>query len=190
MEQNYNDKTYIEEITLKYLLNKDQKNKLLYSHESKKINKKEKKFYRRRILNLTREMLLNTQGDDMLNDVKESFNAYVRTCIGYFKVKDETDLLQEEHISNTILDEVVETNLDIDDIVTPEEADKLMMRTIKINNLPLDKFVKIKYLKEEMPVNFPLQKNINLLEPSLKNKGIRKKNNLHNTYNAPDEKKT
>ena len=90
------------------------------------------------------------------------FENYIKTCIGYFKIKDEMDILQEEYKMDSILDEVTKAKLDMDDIVTPEEANKLMMRSIKINKLPLDGFVKVKHIKPEKEISLPKQKEINL----------------------------
>jgi hypothetical protein len=98
-------------------------------------------------------------------------------------VKDESDIIQADMC---FLDEITkdefQDNLDLDDIVSPEEADKLMMRTIKINKLPLDNFVTIKNLKITKEPILPKQKEIDLKNPILKNKGIRKKKNVNNQY--------
>jgi len=183
-----NANSIIQEITMDCLMSREQKQKLKEYSIKQSYNKKDKKFYRRRILNLTREMLLNNYNDDTLPDVKFAFENYVKTCIGYFKIKDEVDILQEEYIDN-ILDDATNDKLDIDDIVSPEEADKLMMRSIKINKLPLDNFVKIKYMKPEKEMIIPKQKEINLKDPILKKKGIREKNNIHNSYKDDKESK-
>lgn len=168
----------INQITLEYLINKDQKARLLVPTTNMR---KDKKFYRRRILNLTKDMLLNNYSDEVLPDVKDAFDKYVKTCIGYFKIKDETDIIQEDHSIENI--DLLDSNLDIDDIVSPEEADKLMMRSIKINKLPLDDFVKIKYLNvKKEQIIIPKQKEINLKDPNLRKKGIPEKNNIHKPY--------
>jgi len=179
----------IEQITLDCLMSREQKQKLLdYRNTNHYLfHKKDKKFYRRRILNLTREMLLNNYSVDLLPDVKIAFDNYVKTCIGYFKIKDEMDIIQEEYKMDSILDEISKEKLDMDDIVTPEEADKLMMRSIKINKLPLDNFVTVKHLKPAKELIIPKQKEINLKDPVLKKKGIRKKNNINNPYKDDTE---
>jgi hypothetical protein len=65
-----------------------------------------------------------------------------------------------------------------------------MMRSIKIrepNNL--EKLVTRKLLAPQNTVIPPQQKDINLKDPELKNKGIRKKKNITNTYDKKDDKK-
>ena len=178
MEINQNQ-NIINQITMDCLVNKGKNNK---TNAVIKPNKKDKKFYRRRILNLTREMLLNNYENDLLMDVREAFDLYVKSCIGYFKLKDETEIIQEEYNIDSLLDEITQSELDADDIVSPEEANKLMMRSITINKRPLDNFVKIKYLKVKEDIIIPKQKEINLQDPSLKKKGIPKKKNISHTY--------
>lgn len=179
----------INKITLDCLMNKRQKNQLSTNYNLTYYDKKDKKFYRRRIINLTKEMLLNNYSDEILPDVKDAFDLFVKTCIGFFKVKDETDIIQSDIC---FLEELTKDSdkekMDLDDIVSPEEADKLMMRTIKINKLPLDNFVTIKNLKITKEPILPKQKEINLKDPLLKNKGIRKKKNIDNQY-IENEKK-
>lgn len=182
------DSNFINQITMDCLINRKQKEKI----DNKSNNlflRKDKKFYRRRILNLTKEMLLNSYSEEVLPDVKNAFENYVKTCIGYFKIKDEMDIIQKDYQTDSLLDELTKNELDEDDIVSPEEADKLMMRSIKINHLTLDKFVKIKQLKPIKPMIIPQQKDINLQDPSLKKKGIVKKNNLHPSYKGDEEDK-
>jgi hypothetical protein len=56
------------------------------------------------------------------------------------------------------------------------------MRSFKITKPSLDNFVKIKYTKKPSEIVLPKQKDINLKDPDLRNKGIRKKKNIINKY--------
>lgn len=172
---------YINQITLDYLINKENYNKINNRNILKNANRKDKKFYRKRILNLTKDLLLFPETkDEILPDVKKSFELYIKTCIEYFQVLDKSDILQDEYselngYDNLNLFDNVEYNIDSDNPNTVKEADNLIMRSIKIN--PLDKYVKRTFLKKEEPI-IPLQKEIDLHEPYLKNKGICKKKNI------------
>jgi hypothetical protein len=168
-------------LTIEYLTNNKQKRQIQQG-KCQSLNKKDKKFYRRRILNLTKDMLLNNYPDDLLQDVNDSFDHFLKSCIGYFKLKDETEIIQEEYKIDSLLDEIMQTELDSDDIVSPEEADKLMMRSITLHKKPLDNFVKIKYLKTKEEIILPIQKEINLKDPQLKKKGIPEKKIISQTY--------
>jgi len=183
------DHNFINQITFDCLMSREFKKKLVFNENRSGLLKKDKKFYRRRILNLTKDMLLNTYSEEVLPDVKDAFENYVKTCIGYFKIKDEMDIIQEDYPIENLLDEITKNQLDYDDIVSPEEADKLMMRSIKINQLPLDKFVKIKQLKPQKEIILPQQKEINLQDPVLKKKGILKKNNICPSYKDKENEK-
>lgn len=172
----------VNEITLEYLMTKNQYAKFM-NKKTDGLNlceRKDKKFYRRRILNLSRELLLNQTPDKILGDVKVAFDNYVKICINYFKILDETDIIQENYDGFKILENAL--GPEEISINTSADADKLLMRSIKMNKGPLDDFVKIKNIKPPNPPILPLQKDINLKDPELKNKGIGKKNNIMNKY--------
>lgn len=176
---------YLYQITLDYLINKENYKKSLEDTKSKHANRKDKKFYRKRILSLTRDQLIFKENEEILlpPDVKNSFEAYVKNCVEYFKTLDASDIMQEDYNELDQLDTVlgsgsgsVKTELSQENGIL-KDANNLLMRSIKIN--PLDKFVKRTMFKKEEPI-IPIQKEINLNEPYLKNKGICKKKNITN----------
>ena len=61
--------------------------------KQKKIDKKDIKFYRKRILQLTKDLL---RGGKSSNIINESFNAFIETAIKSFKFQDEAEILQKE----------------------------------------------------------------------------------------------
>jgi len=171
---------FIHQITLDYLINKENYKKSLEGTRSKNANRKDKKFYRKRILNLTRDLLIFKENEEPLfPDVKFAFEVYVKTCIEYFKTLDECDIIQEDYNELEELEALLGTNSSdiLENSTSVKDADNLLMRSIKVS--PLDKFVKRTILKKEEPI-IPLQKEINLNEPYLKNKGICKKKNIIN----------
>ena len=178
----------INQITLDCLLNKDLYKNHIESCISKKIDKKDKKFYRKRVYNLTKELLLSKDKEIAANlfpDVKYAFDNYVKACIQYFKILDNNDILQEDYKDFEKRENILDINggeeIIIDNFATKEEADKLIMRSINLNNNSLDKFVKIKNIKKENII-LPKQKEVNLKDPILKNKGIKKKKNIPINY--------
>ena len=178
---------FVSELTLEYLLNKEQYGKYLVQKnpKTKLSNKKDKKFYRRRIFDLTKQLLSNEKPETLAPDIKHSFENYVNLCIEYFKALDTTDIIQGDY-SNLNLDSKNEIN--IENIGSTEEANQLMMRSIKMSHPPslLDNFVKVKNVKPQVQPIIPKQKDINLKDPVLKNKGIlylkKKKKNIINNY--------
>ena len=188
---------FVDQVTLDCLLNKSMFNAHVKIKQAQSVNKEERKFYKKRIYNLFKEMLINkAEPEDLLPDVKYAYDNFINASINYFKTIDNNDLLQEEYKT---LDEEEISHLeninaipelgDDDNIVGLEEADKLLMRSIKITTAPLDKFVKRKSTKPEALMIMPKQKEINLMDPELKikviqinNNIIHKKENITNKY--------
>ena len=187
----------INQITLDCLLNKKMYNTQIKKQKTKQINHEERKFYRKRIYNLFKEMISENSPDNLLLDVKYAYENYINATINYFKIIDNNDIIQGEHSSET--NEYLETNTDLIEDVSynsnsnsVESADSILMRSIKITmEIPtLDKYVKrtkTKPLNEQPRLIIPKQKEINLNDPQLKNKGI--KNNITNIYEDKNKKK-
>ena len=179
---------FVNQVTLDCLLNKSQYSKFLMNKTEKISNKKDKKFYRKRIFSLTKELLLSKEKPEKLfPDVEYAFNNYVNSCVHYFRAIDSNDILQTEYTSFnelTTLDGLI-LGLEDDDTTSKEEADKLMMRSINISNPSLDHFITRKITKKPEQMILPKQKDINLSDPILKNKGViisDKKKNINNNY--------
>ena len=176
---------FLNQVTLDCLLNKNMYNKHLLAERKKTTNKRDKKFYKRRIFDLTKELLLTKEEpDNLFPDVKYSFDIFVDSCVHYFKSKDNNDIIQAEYKNieemNVIESDLLELN--VESPLTEEEANTLLMRSFKITQPSLDNFVKIKYTKSPCEIILPKQKDINLKDPDLRNKGIRKKKNIMNKY--------
>ena len=182
---------FVNQVTLDCLLNKEMFNKHVKNQKSKSINKEERKFYKKRIYNLFKELLITKEEpEDLLPDVKYAYDNFIHSCIHYFKTIDNNDLNQEEY--KNLYEEPDISNipeLNDDNLKTEEEANKLLMRSIKITTPPLDKFVKRKTTKVEEQIIMPKQKEINLNDPELKLKGINKKKNITNKYDEINNSK-
>ena len=181
----------INQINLEYLINKVY-HKLISKQKLEPINSKDKKFYRKRIFNLTKELLLTKEiPENLPGDVKYAFDNYIKSCIHYFKIIDSNDIIQEDYKNLTEIDilntlDTLDTldQINEDKIKLQQEVDKLLMRTIKTNH-SLDNFVKLKMIKTPNEPFIPKQKEINLQDPTLRNKGILnsiKKENIINKY--------
>lgn len=187
----YMSEAFVNQVTLDCLLNKEMFNKHIKNKKAKSINKEERKFYKKRIYNLFKDMLIMKKDpDDLLPDVKYAYDNFLNSCINYFKTIDNNDLNQEEYknlddVPN--IDNIVE--LKDENIKSEQEADKLLMRSIKITTTTLDKFVKRKSTKPQDELILPKQKEINLNDPELKIKGINKKKNITNKYDETNNTK-
>ena len=100
--------------------------------------------------------------------------------IGNTKFKDLINQYKNIEESNVIESDLLEQTVNSD--LTEEEANNILMRSFKITKPSLDNFVTIKYTKKPSEIILPKQKDINLKDPDLRNKGIRKKKNIINKY--------
>ena len=184
---------YVNQVTLECLMNKDTYKKYVATKKKSVVNKKDQKFYRRRILSLTKELLYPEEAATPTTTTKTTndpnivglFQIYSKACIEYFKTLDKNDIIQEDYSSLTT--ETAE--MSAEDIKTQAEIDQLFMRSIHVKEATtLDKFVKRSTTAPKEEPILPKQKDINLRDPALKNKGIRKKKNITNKYE--EESKT
>ena len=177
---------FLNQVTLDCLLNKNMYNKHLLADKKRTSIKKDKKFYKKRIFNLVKEMLITKEEPaDLCPDVKYTFDNFLESAIHYFKSKDNNDLIQSEY-NNIEETPFINSNLlelNIDSPLTEKDANELLMRSFKITKPSLDNFVTIKYTTPTHDMILPKQKDINLTDPVLRNKGIiRKKKNIINKY--------
>ena len=159
------------DIDLLYFSNTYGLKKIAEKEEQKKdiINKEDKKFYKKRIIQLTKD-LLKGKGDN--NIINASFNAYIKTAIEHFKFIDKKEIMQEEYKD---LERKKKTNNKIKEFKSID-SDKLMMKEIKNKtNDNIKNFAVVKNKKKKERMKTPTQKKIDLKTDKLKNKGIKKK---------------
>jgi hypothetical protein len=164
--------------------------KHLKSTKTKQINKEERKFYRKRIYNLFKEIICGNPPKDLAPDVKYSYDNFVNSSIQYFKTADNNDIIQSEYSGCDF--SLEESNKSVYDVSANEikknQADMLLTRSIKIEVPTLDKYVTRTRIKKKEEIILPQQKEINLRDPELKTKGL-KKNNIDNMYEDKNPKK-
>ena len=173
------------EITLECLMNKStylkyMKNQNIEENKNK-TNLKDRKFYKKRIYDLTKQLMHNEPSPS--TEISKTFENYINSCIRHFQILDKTDILQEDYVN------ITQMNLTNTSGVSMEEANKSMMRFVKMYEPnSLEKIVKRTVTKMAAPDPvLPKQKNINLKDPILRNKGICKKNNISNKYEDKTE---
>jgi hypothetical protein len=187
---------FLNQVSLDFLINKKQYKTHCISFTentiNKKINKKDKKFYRRRILSLTKDLLSKEEVDIVIPpDIKYMFDNFIKACVHYFKILDRNDIIQEDYNEFDEFDDKIKENNETNDEshkILKEENEKLLMRSVKMVNPSLDNFIKINMTKQTKELIIPQQKEINLKDPILKNKGIDKKKNIINNYEEDAKK--
>ncbi len=105
----------IDKLTLEFLTNKTQYNKYLSKSDPnkyeetmdhyRKINK-----YREQIMDIT-DMYCNNPNKQITNQLDDMFNAYVRTCIQYFEMK---ELENNDEYTNNADEDTLFLNIDND----------------------------------------------------------------------------
>jgi len=175
---------FVNQVTLDCLLNKQMYGNYLRSKEVKQQNKEDIKFYRKRACNLFKEMINRNDPEDLLPDVKYAYDNFINSTIHYFKTIDRNDIIQSEYKDVDIPLQVCSSEVpDLSgNFSSSIEADKLLLRSVKIDIPTLDKYVtRTRVYRKKETIIFPKQREINLNEPELKNKGL-KKNNITNIY--------
>ena len=178
---------YVDEVTLECLMNKEQYGKHVRKMPAipTKVNNSDRKFYKKRIYDLTKQLLNNEPiTENIFPDVTKGFQNYIKACVDYFKTLDKTDILQEDYQSiEDSLNRDRNNEINVDYVSSTQEANQMMMRSIKIQEPnSLEKLVKRTQTKHVKQMILPREKDINLKDPILKNKGIREKKNITNKY--------
>lgn len=170
----------IDKITLDYFTNRSQYNSIIEKQtifQSKQFLK-EKRFYRKRILNTTREMFSNNINNI---EVTNAFNSYVKSIINYLKFIDKKDILQEEYCESTNEECEKKVSFEKTELEKKEEYDEankyIINQSFKSNIPTLDSYVVKTNTEETEKEILPIKKVINLKDPELKKKGLKKKKN-------------
>ena len=171
-------------LNLEYMMNADQYKKYLNEKnpEIKKDNRRDKRFYKKRVFELTKQLLNNEKPSRMTTNLKLSFDNYVKSSIEYLKLLDTIDIIQEEYNGSDLENNNVNTEpLIVDDLL-------LSSKCFTLSKIPTltDNFIKIKQ-KKKKEMWIPVQKEIDLKNPQLKIKGITKKINITNKYEDPQD---
>ena len=180
----------INDITLQYLTNKEFVNQTQKHLQAKtfKVKPKEKKFYKKRILALTKSLIYETEPEDpsmkletLPPEIPNLLTGYVKKTIEYFKTLDKTDILQKEY-DDISIPNIESKNINPNDKTTTEDTDKDFLKSMRYNTTnTLDNFVQKTIVSKEKS-DYPRKKNVNLSDPSLKNKGLGKKKNIDTKY--------
>jgi hypothetical protein len=115
-EDVYNDNAYVNELTLNFLISKTQLNKL---NKLKQKDVDSKPTYDKdRIHELFNQLLNNNKPDDLLEDVKVCFDAFIEKSIYYLEIHDKNESIQNERTGEVadedVLAKAVEEDINYD----------------------------------------------------------------------------
>lgn len=133
------------------------------------LNKEDTRFYRKRIIALTKEML-KSSNIAPTKGINEAFDVYVTMLIKYFKIVDKTDIIQDQYDKDELsnLQEQMDSKVDIEQM----DIDHILRGSAPTPNL--NNFVVTTTTHPETRV-IPIKLEVNLNSPSLKTKGIKPK---------------
>ena len=164
----------VNRMTLEYFTNPSYYGEIKNSiqpHEANINRIRDIRFYRRRIVALTKELFR----EDTLNvSLRNAFNEYVNSAIEHLKILDTKDILQDEYSGLEISQISSEEGINSAEHVVEANSKMIMQSKKKIENTTLDSFV-LSSCPEEPKEKPPKLKTINLEDPKLKRKGIKQK---------------
>lgn len=202
----------IDSMTLSYFANKSQYDSILKKaeYETDKQYKNDTKFYKKRILDLTKRLFRN--GEEQIQDthVNKCFASYVKSCVTYLKFLDKSDIIQKRYEAENKLDngeskDITKTDGFINDTIKMddytshnsdnshnenitqtneskfENCDHLFSRPEDVKNITLDNYI-IKTNEQSKTIFLPKKEDINIKTKEHKRKGIAKKKNIKNIY--------
>jgi len=184
---------FVNRVTLDCLLNKEMYSNQIKTKKERALSKEDKRFYRKRIYSLFKEIISGKPPSDLFIDVKSTYETFVTTAINYFKAIDRSDIIQSEYGESVSVEDLSNNTIDgsmncsINDATDYNEGLLSSLRSVKMNTPTLDKYVtKIRTKKKEELI-LPQQKDINLQNPEFKSKGV-KKNNITSIYEDEHKK--
>ena len=135
--------------------------------------KKDKKFYKKRVIQLTKNLYNNNieEYNVPLLEIKNSFHKYIYECIQILKLIDKNDSIQEEYsdLSSNNIGNPIDTSFNI------VENDSILFNKPSTNKIEDCFPITIKKTKKKSDIKLPVQKELNLKDPKFKTKGVKKK---------------
>ena len=140
--------------------------------QNDELFEKNKKFYKKRVIQLTKD-LYNNELDNYqvpLVELKKNFNKYIKECIDILRILDKNDILQDEY-KNLRIEKKKE--LDIDSSYNQINNDTEIFKKPQTNKIEDCMPILKKNIKKDSDLKAPLKKKVNLKDPELKVKCLK-----------------
>jgi hypothetical protein len=179
----------VDNVTLEFMVNTSQYEKYLKKNNIDHNSgfKRDIRFYRKRIISLTRDLFKN-QNENGRNESVDvtmvgAFNMYMRACISYLKFSDQSETIQKCYVCLGITDgqenikkqTCVCKNKNDNELFELNKANKLCFKPKEVKKITLDNYVIRKNVKKSEPVVYPQQFTFNPRDPEFKYKGLKPK---------------
>jgi hypothetical protein len=179
----------INDVTLEFMVNTSQYEKYLKKNNIDHNSgfKRDIRFYRKRIISLTKELFKNQNETDKNErvdvTVMGAFNIYMRACISYLKFSDQSETIQKCYVCLGITDgheniknqKCVCKNKNESELFELNKANELCFKPKEVKKITLDNYVIRKNVKKSEPVVYPQQFTFNPRDPEFKHKGLKPK---------------
>ena len=180
----------IDDVTLAFMVNTAQYEKYLKKNHIDFDSgfKKDLRFYRKRIISLTKDLFKSENGIQNGNENQNidvtmvgAFNMYMRACISYLKFSDQSEMIQKCYVCLGISNEnndvkkcTCKNNGD-ENMDELNKANALCFKPKEVKKITLDNYVIRKNVKNAEPIVYPQQFLFNPKDPSFKYKGLKSK---------------
>jgi|688.fasta_scaffold96228_2 hypothetical protein len=113
------DNAYVNQITLNFLISKSQLHKL--NKLKQKDVSLEPTYDKDRIHNLFNQLLNNDKPNDLLEDVKDCFDAFIEKSIYYLEIHDKNESIQKERRNDEECNQIIDQDEDKDEYEDQDE---------------------------------------------------------------------
>ena len=152
--------------------------------------KRDIRFYRKRIISLTKDLFKNQNETDNKQNMDitmvSAFNMYMRACISYLKFSDQSETIQKCYVCLGITDgnqpneniknqKCICKNKNENELFELNKANELCFKPKEVKKITLDNYVIRKNMKKSEPVVYPQQFTFNPRDPIFKCKGLKPK---------------
>ena len=183
----------IDDVTLEFMVNTAQYEKYLRKNNIDFDSgfKRDLRFYRKRILSLTKDLFKSkNENDDQNGNIDVditmvgAFNMYMRACISYLKFSDQSETIQKCYVclgipneNNDVIKCICKNNGDKSENKENElnQANALCFKPKDVKKVTLDNYIIRKNIKKAEPIVYPQQFTFNPKDPSFKYKGLKSK---------------
>ena len=184
----------IDDVTLEYMVNTTQYEKYLKKNhmDYDSIFKRDIRFYRKRIISLTKDLFKEqVENDKNKNVLAGAFNMYMRACISYLKFSDQSETIQKCYVclgitdydnqnqnqlnENVKIQKCICKNKNENELFELNKPNELCFKPKEVKKITLDNYVIRKNVKKSEPVVYPQQFTFNPRDPAFKCKGLKPK---------------
>ena len=176
----------VDDATLEYMVNVTQYEKYLRKNNIDYNTgfKRDLKFYRKRIILITKDLFKNELKDVTLNG---AFNMYMKACISHLKFEDLSETIQKCYVCMGIVAGeqttaqqqqqqcICNARLDALNAFELNKTNEICFKPKEVKKLTLDTYViKKSSSQKKEPIFFPQQFKFNPKDPTFKYKGLKK----------------